>query len=427
MSTTKLKSPTSVTLNLTSKCNHNCPFCFNDWRKDGLSETISKKNLDRFADIMHENEIFQVNISGGEPTCEKDILLYAIKTLNSKNLDVSINSNLSTTVNKDLLSQLKNAGVSGIITSLPNYKKDKCNETIGVDAYDTIISNIKHALDLGITIKVNTIVTDDLSHLYNTAAFLKSIGVDFINCAFPAPPDYLTEKELESYKLTADKILALADILLKINSSLNMKVGCVVPFPLCVLNDISKYLPLLDSACKAGVNYMRVDWNGSIHACTTEKESYGNLFESPFTTLWDNLQLWRDRTNLNKNCQTCPIINYCGGECRQFSKFFPNHKYVDKVKLKNWKSIDSNPIPLNKTSTYKINEKIKVRKEEFGATIHVLYLNNAYVDHSGFQLFNLLSELKTFTLNDIEKFVNPSENLSYLLGCFLEKQIIIKS
>jgi MoaA/NifB/PqqE/SkfB family radical SAM enzyme len=59
-----LNVPISASIEITTKCNNNCLYCFNNLH--GLDE-ISITNFRKILDILKENNIFFIKLSGGEP------------------------------------------------------------------------------------------------------------------------------------------------------------------------------------------------------------------------------------------------------------------------------------------------------------------------------------------------------------------------
>ena len=67
----KLKSPIEVQIELTSRCNQKCIFCYNVWKEESSSKSIknrlSKEEHFSVIDKIIKNKIFSVIFSGGEP------------------------------------------------------------------------------------------------------------------------------------------------------------------------------------------------------------------------------------------------------------------------------------------------------------------------------------------------------------------------
>lgn len=84
------KKHISIFLSMTSQCNFNCPYCYQDYRKD-MKENIfiEKEKVDSlynylYNQIKKENtEHLSIVFFGGEPCLDDEKLLYAIDKLNS--------------------------------------------------------------------------------------------------------------------------------------------------------------------------------------------------------------------------------------------------------------------------------------------------------------------------------------------------------
>ncbi len=75
---------------LSYKCNKNCRFCY---VPKNINKTMDKKTAEKVLKFIDENKIEKVQLLGGEPTLNKEILEFFIKELNKRNIKVEINTN----------------------------------------------------------------------------------------------------------------------------------------------------------------------------------------------------------------------------------------------------------------------------------------------------------------------------------------------
>src|SRR3972149_1847069 len=117
-------APTSLTLEITDKCNVKCRHCYNYWREDGLKkESMTKERFDQLLDQFVDNGIFHIVLTGGEPFLNYKLLEYACSQLVKSNISISINSNLMVS-SVDMIKRLSSIGVDHILTSLTSYDED---------------------------------------------------------------------------------------------------------------------------------------------------------------------------------------------------------------------------------------------------------------------------------------------------------------
>lgn len=72
MKTLKLRVPNDVYFTLTSRCNLNCTHCFGSYGKNKTENELSGEEWGTIIEDLTRNNVFFVNISGGEPTVHKD-------------------------------------------------------------------------------------------------------------------------------------------------------------------------------------------------------------------------------------------------------------------------------------------------------------------------------------------------------------------
>lgn len=138
---------------LGNSCNLNCRFCFWDLREEDISFDKKKQIIDEIVKV----KIKKVTISGGEPTCNKD-LIPVLQYANRKGLEVILHTN-GLKINKDLALRLKPL-VSRISLSLDSADEDEaekmreCGKTFSHTVWliDTLCK-------LKISVNVKTLVT----------------------------------------------------------------------------------------------------------------------------------------------------------------------------------------------------------------------------------------------------------------------------
>ncbi len=83
-----LSVPESVIIRITSKCNKHCPGCYEN--RENLD--IDPKSFYKIIDEISQIGVFRVQIGGGEPLLNKNILKF-LKYMRKKHLIVSVGTN----------------------------------------------------------------------------------------------------------------------------------------------------------------------------------------------------------------------------------------------------------------------------------------------------------------------------------------------
>ena len=104
-----------IFLSMTSDCNLSCPYCYQDYRKETqYKRYISEDKINTLCDFIKNSDVRELSIVyfGGEPTINEDVLLYAMRKINSLE-GVKVGNTLITNgyaVSKNLIDAIKQYG-----------------------------------------------------------------------------------------------------------------------------------------------------------------------------------------------------------------------------------------------------------------------------------------------------------------------------
>ena len=309
----KIKSPLSVSIFLTEKCNQKCKFCYTN--SGIVGEHISTDKAKTIIDKCAEAEVFDINFTGGEPTLHPDfadIVKYA------KDYDFTIgftsNGQFNAKTTREIVKYIDGATISihgfrDLHDSLVNKK----------GSYDKAIRNLEILSDEGVITQVDyTLIKDNLDQLYPFGKFILEkpihrLGVlRLIHVGRGKGVESPTIEEYnkafsQMYKLRKefkDKNIELADA-----------------FPYCLVED-ERYRKLI-RGCSAGVLYAAIDTKGNIKYCPAHKHSIGNIFEDSLEEIWQNnkeLERYRKLDWVPESCKSCDYLGDCLLGCRASSE-----------------------------------------------------------------------------------------------------------
>lgn len=314
-----LSAPTTTHIELTSSCNEKCRHCYNFWRQyEGYTpKKVSKKQLDFILEEFKRNHVFHTIFTGGEPFLNFDNLVYGIREFSRAGISVSCNSNLLLAT-PERIRKLKEAGLEHILTTLNSYNatvNDFIVSTPG--AYRKIITGIKNAVDNGIRISVNMIISQiNLDHIYPTARTSTLLGAKKFHATRTVPLLSRPLDEQRELQISKENALIILEQLVKVKEDFGIDVGTLIPFPYCLYGDkLDTYKEIYSHGCPAGNKMMSLNANGDAHACVHEARNYGNIFEIGLKGVWDNMKEWRGDL-FPKECKACSLFDICNGGCR---------------------------------------------------------------------------------------------------------------
>lgn len=161
---------------VTNKCNYRCPFCHNEGQDK--SSSIGMMTLDTFTklvDILQDVDLTELNISGGEPFLNPQIVEMILYADNQLSCDISCATNLSL-VGKNCIARLSHTRVKFNI-QFPYVNKRKFHQSTGNGDFDLISEHISMVKEAGIAIGLNCVIQDvdetSMSEILNYAMINK--------------------------------------------------------------------------------------------------------------------------------------------------------------------------------------------------------------------------------------------------------------
>lgn len=158
---------------LLTDCNLNCFFCH---RYNENRSIFNYKNIDTVIDLLNENNIKNVIISGGEPLCHPDIFNICDRLVkNGFKIDLCTNAVFDSSI---ILNKLIKY-FPEISISIDWYESSRHDEIRGKKgAFDTSIKNIRSLIASGVKINTTTLVTIDIiDDIQLIVEYLYDIGV----------------------------------------------------------------------------------------------------------------------------------------------------------------------------------------------------------------------------------------------------------
>ena len=146
-------------ISLTDKCNLRCIYCMEEKDNKFIEEEklLSREEIKRITNLFSKVGVKKVRLTGGEPLVRRDIL-EIMKDLNSiediKEIYITTNGILL----DKYLEDFKALGLTGVNISLDSLKKDNFKNLTRLGDLDKVLNAIDKALDLGIKVKINTVL-----------------------------------------------------------------------------------------------------------------------------------------------------------------------------------------------------------------------------------------------------------------------------
>ena len=390
-------APTTVNFELTEICNVKCRHCYNPWRDESMGEfSIDDKKLDLIIKKFVDAKVFHVILTGGEPMSNFEILVKALKKLSENNISVSCNSNLIL-CNDEKAKILSEAGLDHILTSFPSIDA-KENDYImqSKNSLSKICNGIVSCVSNGIRVSANMVVLrTNMDKIYETGKMAATLGCDKFFITRAVPPTYsetsTTENsEEDEYNLSHEETKHCLDEVLRVKKDFGMRVGSLVSYPLCFLEDLEKYKDFVGRGCPSQSGHrMSINANGDLHVCVHEEESYGNILKSSIQEVYQNsMRKWHTGMTY-EGCKGCEYLHLCSSGCQMIAAAVngePASKdplYVGPNKVKKHYNLNNDISGINKAindnASFLVPNRIRFREEKDFYLVNIRWGNTISV------------------------------------------------
>lgn len=146
-------------ISVTDRCNMKCMYCMPQGKVQWFDEEdiLDYDEITRLVSILADLGIEKIRLTGGEPLLRPKLenLIISIAEINGiKSISMTTNGLLL----KDKVKILRDAGLESVNISLDTFRQDRFKAITGVDTLNRVIGAIDAADQLGLKVKINTVV-----------------------------------------------------------------------------------------------------------------------------------------------------------------------------------------------------------------------------------------------------------------------------
>ncbi|WP_042682887.1 radical SAM protein [Anaerosalibacter massiliensis] len=280
--------PLKVDIELTNNCNLNCKYCYVDLANDVNIKNIDLNLMVSLIDQLKEMGTLFITLTGGECTLHPnfmDIVKYALKS----NFYIRVLTNGSTLTKKQImeLDKISSKGLLGLDISIHSFREEIFDDfTKNSGTFSKVINCINNIKDTNIPLRLICNITNyNIQEISSIREFCKNNNLDIVFNPIVYPT--INKKSNEDFYINKLEIEKLIDN----NILLPRKSFCTA----------------LKSKCW-------IDYNGNVNVCEFIRESTGNIKNSKFKNIWNelisNINL-RESLKLDKECTDCKLKENC--------------------------------------------------------------------------------------------------------------------
>ena len=266
-------------------CNQKCLHCYAAGQPMGETPELSTEQWKTALALLRKANIPQVTFTGGEPTLREDLaeLVEAAAWFVTR---LNTNGRLLT---PELCAGLYEASLDSVQVTLYSAEGNIHNQLVGTNGFNDTVQGIRHAVEAGLIVSVNTPLCSLNTHYAETLRFVHSLGVRYVTCSGLIPSGSACGQESRATALTPEQLTDILRQAVDTAEELGMELDFTSPGWLEEETLRSLGLHLIPS-CGACLSNMAVTPDGKVVPCQSwlSDEPLGDLLHDDWADIWNS-------------------------------------------------------------------------------------------------------------------------------------------
>lgn len=266
-------------------CNQKCLHCYAAGQPMGETPELSTEQWKTALALLRKANIPQVTFTGGEPTLREDLaeLVQAAAWFVTR---LNTNGRLLT---PELCAGLYEASLDSVQVTLYSAEGNIHNQLVGTNGFNDTVQGIRHAVEAGLIVSVNTPLCSLNTHYAETLRFAHSLGVRYATCSGLIPSGSACGQESRATALTPEQLTDILRQAVDTAEELGMELDFTSPGWLDEETLRSLGLNLIPS-CGACLSNMAVTPDGKVVPCQSwlSDEPLGDLLHDDWADIWNS-------------------------------------------------------------------------------------------------------------------------------------------
>ena len=266
-------------------CNQKCLHCYAAGQPMGETPELSTEQWKTALALLRKANIPQVTFTGGEPTLRSDLveLVQAAAWFVTR---LNTNGRLLT---PQLCAGLYEASLDSVQVTLYSAEGNIHNQLVGTNGFNDTVQGIRHAVEAGLIVSVNTPLCSLNTHYAETLRFVHSLGVRYATCSGLIPSGSACGQESRATALTPEQLTDILRQAVDTAEELGMELDFTSPGWLDEETLHAMGLHLIPS-CGACLSNMAVTPDGKVVPCQSwlSDEPLGDLLHDDWADIWNS-------------------------------------------------------------------------------------------------------------------------------------------
>lgn len=306
----------SLAIELTSRCNQRCGYCYNAWREDngrGVGALPTDELLALVERALAEVEFEQVTLTGGEPLARADVFR-VLDVCRAAGVTIQMISN-GGLVTDALAARLATYPIGFIQITLNAPTAALHDEHVGGEHHAATLAGIRALVRHGVRVVGCVVVTRKNAALVGEVLDqFRGLGVTTVALSRFSPAGFAANQVAELLPSRTEVMRALADG--QARAAAGMDIQVTMPVPPCVVEH-ADYPDVRFGSCPIGTDAQEfaLGPRGELRACTLHAEVLGDARTTSLAELVERPAVRGYRDVTPEFCAPCPHRGSCVGGC----------------------------------------------------------------------------------------------------------------
>ncbi len=284
-------------------CNLQCLHCYAAGQIHAKEEELSTDEWKKIIDRLKDIGVPQITFTGGEPTMRDDLIelieygQWFVTRLNTNGVKLTT----------EYCHALKAASLDSLQITFYSHDKDIHNKLVGADGYDRTLDGIKNALELGMSVSINTPLCTINEDYVKTLEFLHGLGVTYVTCSGLITTGNAEGEDSEKLRLSKEKISEILSDAVGYCFENGMEINFTSPG--WVDDELCQKLGIATPTCGACLSNMAVTPGGKAVPCQSwlSDEALGDMLTDDWEKIWDSEGCKERREFSARMTGACPL------------------------------------------------------------------------------------------------------------------------
>ena len=266
-------------------CNQKCLHCYAAGQPMGETPELSTEQWKTALELLRRANIPQVTFTGGEPTLRSDL----VELVRAAEWFVTRLNTNGRALTPELCAGLYDASLDSVQVTLYSAEGNIHNQLVGVNGFNDTVQGIRHAVEAGLIVSVNTPLCSLNTHYAETLRFAHSLGVRYATCSGLIPSGSACGQESRATALNPDELTDILRQAVETARELGMELDFTSPGWLGEETLRELGLNLIPS-CGACLSNMAVTPDGKVVPCQSwlSDEPLGDLLHDDWADIWNS-------------------------------------------------------------------------------------------------------------------------------------------